>query len=88
MLRCAQHIAAHRDRPFATRRRDNMFPILVVKVHKYMKQFIIPPAETAEWGYSLPKSPLRFGLWDSIDVQLRQYHPSEELGAGLIDHLI
>src|SRR5260370_35084447 len=85
MLSAAKHLAAHRDRPFAARRRDNVFPILGVKVHKYMKQFIILQLKL---GYSLPKSPLRFGLWDSIDVQLTQYHPPEELGAGLIDHLI
>src|SRR3989442_630481 len=33
MLSAAKHLCAHRDRPFAARRRDNTLPILVVKIH-------------------------------------------------------
>src|SRR5229473_7448580 len=33
MLSAAKHLSAHRERPFASRRRDKLLPILVVKIH-------------------------------------------------------
>jgi hypothetical protein len=33
MLRCAQHLSAHRERPEARAQGDKTLPILVVKVH-------------------------------------------------------
>src|SRR6266852_3525257 len=46
MLSAAKHLSAHRERPFASRRRDKLLPILVVKIHYQVSAVVRNKEET------------------------------------------